>query len=223
MEFSAVTRTQNLERMGQEIFDLVIIGGGIIGAGVARDATSRGMTVALIDGNDFAFGTSSRSSKLIHGGIRYLENLEFHLVFEALSERRLLFEIAPTLVHPLRFVLPIYEGGRVGMWKLGAGMWLYDALSLFEAPELHERLNRAETMERLPLLRDHGLKGSYAYHDGYMDDDLLVIETLRSAVAFGAVAANFVKAVGAFMDDGKVTAIEAQDVRSGAHLTIRGR
>src|SRR3954470_5253415 len=147
--FSQLDRDLILGRMTAETFDLVIIGGGITGAGTARDAASRGMKVALIEARDFAEGTSSRSSKLIHGGIRYLENLEFGLVFEALSERRLLFEIAPHLVHPLRFVLPVYKNARVGMFKLGLGMWLYDALSMFEAPELHERLDAEETLERL--------------------------------------------------------------------------
>src|SRR3954447_4902313 len=108
-----------MRKMAEDVFDLVIIGGGITGAGAARDAASRGMKVALIEARDFAFGTSSRSSKLIHGGIRYLENLEFHLVFESLSERRILFQIAPHLVHPLRFILPIYQGLRVGMFKMG--------------------------------------------------------------------------------------------------------
>lgn len=127
--------------MSEDTYDVVIIGGGITGAGVARDAASRGMKVALVEASDFASGTSSRSSKLIHGGIRYLENMEFHLVFEALSERALLFKIAPHMVHPLRFLLPLYKGSRVGMNKMGLGMLLYDALSLFRAPKLHERLN----------------------------------------------------------------------------------
>src|SRR3989338_6519103 len=105
----------------------------------------RGLKVALVEASDFASGTSSRSSKLIHGGIRYLENLEFGLVFEALSERRNLFEIAPHLVHPLRFMLPIYEESRVGMFKMGLGMWIYDALSLFEMPELHSRQNATQS------------------------------------------------------------------------------
>jgi glycerol-3-phosphate dehydrogenase len=143
--FSQADRDSILGRLSAEVFDLVVIGGGITGAGVARDASSRGMKVALVEARDFAEGTSSRSSKLIHGGIRYLENLEFGLVFEALSERRLLFELAPHLVHPLRFVLPLYKGGRVGMFKMGLGMWLYDALSMFEAPELNERLSAAES------------------------------------------------------------------------------
>ena len=108
-----------------------MIGGGITGAGIARCASSRGMKVALIEARDFASGTSSRSSKLIHGGIRYLENLEFSLVFSALRERSLLFKIAPHLVHPLRFIIPVYKSSRVGYWKLQAGLWLYDLLALF--------------------------------------------------------------------------------------------
>ncbi|MCB0371328.1 MAG: FAD-dependent oxidoreductase, partial [Bdellovibrionales bacterium] len=171
-------------------------GGGITGAGVARDAASRGLKVILIEANDFASGTSSRSSKLIHGGIRYLENLEFHLVFEALSERKLLFELAPHLVHPLRFLLPLYKGQRVGMFKMGLGMWLYDCLSLFEAPQMHEHLNKFETQERIPGINNNQLSGSYEYSDAYMDDDRLVHETLRSAHQFGAHCLSYVKATG---------------------------
>src|SRR5690606_38852307 len=114
-EFSHRTRKENLLKLQQDEFDLVIIGGVINGAGIARDASLRGMKAALVEAADFASGTSSRSSKLIHGGIRYLENFEFHLVFEALNERTKLFEIAPHLVHHLRFMIPLYESSRVGM------------------------------------------------------------------------------------------------------------
>lgn len=214
--------------MKNEVFDLAIIGGGITGAGVARDAASRGMKVALIEANDFAFGTSSRSSKLIHGGIRYLENYEFHLVFEALSERALLFDIAPTLVHPLRFVLPLYEGDRVGMFKMGLGMWAYDALSLFEAPEPHERLSAAESVQRLPLLQPEGLKGSYVYSDAYMDDDRLVLETMRSAVALGARVANRVRAVDSVMTSfnsatSKMSEVVCEDTVTKERFNIRAK
>lgn len=213
MKLSAHQRKAAQDRLTTEEFDLLVIGGGINGAGVARDAASRGMKVALIEARDFAEGTSSRSSKLIHGGIRYLENLEFHLVFEALSERALLFEIAPHLVHPLRFVLPVYQGSRVGMTQMSLGMWLYDALSLFEAPELHERLSAAESVERLPMLQSKGLKGSFVYSDAYTDDDRLVIETLRSACRFGAVVVNHVAATGARFDpsgSGRITHVEIE-------------
>ena len=155
--FSLTDRQTALHKFANEEFDLVIIGGGINGAGIARDAVTRGMKVALVEARDFASGTSSRSSKLIHGGIRYLENLEFHLVFEALNERTKLFKIAPHLVHPLRFMIPLYQGGRVGMTKMGLGMWLYDALSLFEAPEMHERLNHDESLVRQPLMQGKDL------------------------------------------------------------------
>lgn len=221
--FAFADRSKNIEKLKSEHFDLVIIGGGITGAGVARDAASRGMKVAIIDANDFAFGTSSRSSKLIHGGIRYLENFEFHLVYEALSERKVLFEIAPHLVHPLRFLIPLFDGDRVGMGRMGVGMWAYEALSLFEAPQLHERLSKNRTLERISILKPEGLKGSYVYSDAYMDDDRLVMETLRSAVKQGAVAVSFAKATGARMSNGKVVGLECIDVIGQNTFAISGK
>lgn len=222
-EFSSTTRKENLKKLKTEVFDFVVIGGGITGAGVARDAASRGLKVALIEGDDFASGTSSRSSKLIHGGIRYLENYDFALVFEALSERQKLFEIAPHLVHPLRFVLPVYEGGRVGMFLMGIGMWLYDALALFDVPALHERLGKKASLNRVPSLNEKGLLGAYVYSDAYMDDDRMVIETLRSANVFGATQVNFVTAIGAKFLDDRVTAVTCKDILSGEEFTIKGR
>lgn len=221
--FSFVTRGQNIAKMKTQEFDLVIIGGGINGAGVARDASARGMKVALIETRDFASGTSSKSSKLIHGGIRYLENLEFKLVFEALNERTRLFEMAPHLVHPLRFMLPLYEESRVGMFKMGMGMWLYDALSLFQAPELHERLNAQESLTRMPSIRSTHLLGSYIYSDAYMDDDRLVHETLRSANENGALCANYVKAIGARFNDGKIAEIVCEDQGTHEKFSIKAR
>ncbi len=221
--FAFSDRSAALQHLEQEQFDLLIIGGGITGAGAARDAASRGMKVALVEAQDFAQGTSSRSSKLIHGGIRYLENLEFGLVFEALSERRLLFEIAPHLVHPLRFVLPLYQGSRVGMFKMGLGMWLYDALSMFEAPEMHERLDSEQTMDRVPLLQSQKLMGSFVYSDAYMDDDRLVIETLRSAQKLGATSLSYVKAIGSQFQNGKVVAVEVEDQISKKKTIVRAK
>ncbi len=221
--FNSVVRTNNIQKLQEQELDLLIIGGGITGAGVARDAASRGMNVGLINSNDFAFGTSSRSSKLIHGGVRYLENYEFSLVFEALSERAKLFEIAPHLVHPLRFMIPIFKESRVGMFLMGVGMWLYDALSLFEAPELHERLNSEESIGRIPILRNKNLKGSYVYSDAYMDDDRLVHETLRSANEFGAMCVNYVKANNVEMQDGKITSVNCIDEISGEKFNIKAK
>lgn len=221
---SPESRKQNIEYMADAEFDLVIIGGGINGAGVARDAASRGMRVALVEADDFASGTSSRSSKLVHGGIRYLETFEFHLVFEALSERRKLFSLAPHLVHPLRFVLPLFKGDRVGMFKMGLGMWLYDALALFDAPEMHRRLDHEETLEAYPYLKSENLLGSYIYYDAYMDDDRLVHETLRSASRYGAKVANYVKATGAKKDShGRMQTLICRDQLTQKEFTIKGR
>lgn len=186
-------RNHNLIRMNREVFDLLVIGGGITGAGVARDASSRNMNVALVEGSDFASGTSSRSSKLIHGGIRYLENREFKLVFEALSERKTLFEIAPHLVHPMRFMIPIFKDSRVSFFLMGLGMWLYDLLSLFQAPEIHRRLDSEETVSEQGEIKSKNLVGSFIYYDAYMDDDRLTIETIRSASEFGAAIGNYVR------------------------------
>lgn len=224
IDFSYKQRARHLDKLENEEFDLLIVGGGITGAGVARDAASRGMKVGLIEMSDFAEGTSSRSSKLIHGGIRYLEYFEFGLVFEALSERRILFEIAPHLVHPLRFILPVYKGARVGFFKLGLGMWLYDLLSLFEAPEMHQKLTDDESVERLPFLDKKGLQGSYAYYDAYMDDDRLVFETLRSAEEFGACSVNFVEAVSPIWSEEKnLTGLVLKDHLSGRTIKARAR
>lgn len=222
--FSPSDRIQNIEKMKTQEFDLLIIGGGINGAGVARDACMRGMKVALIEARDFASGTSSRSSKLIHGGIRYLENKEFHLVFEALSERRKLLEMAPHLVHPMKFLIPLYQGGRVGMGLMGLGMWLYDLLSLFDAPESHDRLSVPEVKEFAPSVNDKNLLGAYTYSDAYMDDDRLTIETLRSANEYGLIAANFVSAEGCVLSDKKkVRLVNAVDERTGKKFQIKAK
>lgn len=223
MKLSVIERAQALHHMHEDEYDLAIVGGGITGAGIARDAASRGLKVALIEGNDFASGTSSRSSKLIHGGIRYLENLEFHLVFEALSERQRLFEMAPHLVHPLRFLLPVYKSGRVPAWKMGLGMWLYDALSLFEAPELSKFLDINEVHEEFPALQLKDLSGAFAYYDAYMDDDRLVMETLRSAKNFGADIVNYVKATGVEFEGEFVSAIECEDQITKEKFPLRAR
>jgi glycerol-3-phosphate dehydrogenase len=223
-KFSHEERAQAFSSFEKTTFDLCIIGGGITGAGAARDAASRGLKVCLIEQNDFASGTSSRSTKLIHGGIRYLENLEFGLVFEALNERHILFEIAPHLVHPLSFVLPVYEDGRVGMFKMGLGMWLYDALALMHAPKIHERLSVESTSARIPSLKTNGLLGSYSYSDAYMDDDRLVIETLRSAARFGATAANYVKAgTGRLDEKGRLQELEITDTLNGKKSKIKAK
>lgn len=216
-------RSRFLKRVREEEFDIAVIGGGITGAGVARDAAGRGLRVALVEAGDFAEGTSSRSSKLIHGGIRYLEKLEFGLVFEALSERARLFEMAPHLVHPLRFLIPIYRTGRVPAWKMALGMMVYDALSLYEAPELHEHLTVDDVARHFPTLRTRDLTGGFAYSDAYMDDDRLAIETVRSAIRYGAVPVNHVRALGLTSGRQGGRILECEDRIKGDKFGLRAR
>src|SRR5688572_25214644 len=136
----AAWREHMRRRLSLEAFDVAIVGGGITGAGIARDAALRGLRVALLEARDFASGTSSRSSRLVHGGVRYLEHGHLHLVFESSRERRLLLRLAPHLVRPLRFTWPVYKGARVPRWKLVAGLLLYDALALFRNVATHRPL-----------------------------------------------------------------------------------
>lgn len=224
-DFSYQTRLSNIRKLKNEKFDLLIIGGGITGAGVARDAAGRGLKVALVEARDFSIGTSSRSSKLVHGGIRYLENMEFHLVFEALSERTKLFAIAPHLVHPLRFMIPLFKNSRVGMFKMGLGMILYDILALFQSPELHEKLSAKETEKRMPIVRKDDLVGSFIYSDAYMDDARLVLETLRSAHEENAICVNYIKVIKSKFEsvDGKdkVFGLEVEDQISKDKFVIQ--
>jgi glycerol-3-phosphate dehydrogenase len=141
-------RAECLAALGDREFDLLVIGGGITGCGVARDAALRGLRVALVEKQDFASGTSSRSSRLVHGGVRYLEHGHLRLVFESSAERRRLLRLAPHLVRPLAFTWPVYEGARVGALTLSAGLALYDALALFRNVGRHRRLRRADVLAR---------------------------------------------------------------------------
>lgn len=188
-------RAEQLRRLREEGFDVLVIGGGITGTAIARDSASRGYRTALVEARDFAAGTSSRSSRLIHGGLRYLEHLELDLVFEASQERRTLLRIAPHLVHPLEFFFPIYREGRIGRRKLDAGMWLYDALSLFRNIERHQMLRPEEVLKREPGLRSDGLLGGARYFDAQVDDARLVLATALAAAEAGAAVANRVEAV----------------------------
>ncbi len=179
------------EKLQGASVDLLIIGGGITGCGIARDAVRRGLTVALVEQSDFASGTSSRSSKLVHGGLRYLEQYEFSMVFESVSERRILMDLAPHLVNPLGFLLPVYKNSRVGLWKINAGMWLYDGLSLFRSPKIHKKLRPSEVAKIEPSLRQAELVGAPLYYDCATDDARLTLETVLDAVEHGAITATY--------------------------------
>jgi glycerol-3-phosphate dehydrogenase len=171
---------------GERLFDLLVIGGGITGCGVARDAAMRGLSVLLVERDDLASGTSSRSSRLIHGGIRYLEHGQLHLVHESIREREVLLRIAPHLVKPLAFTWPLYQGARVGRLKLGAGLLAYQLLAAGRSRP-HSMLNAAETLEREPSLKRAGLTGGAVYYDACTDDARLTIATAIAAKDHGAV------------------------------------
>ena len=192
--FSYRTRTRNLEALASEPLDLLIIGGGATGAGIARDAAMRGIHTALVDQGDFGSGTSSRSSRLIHGGLRYLEHGHLRLVFEACRERRTLLTIAPHLVWPRSFLFPVHRGGRLPRWRLAAGLWLYDLLSLFRNVRQHRMLGKRALLRAEPGLRSKDLLGGARYYDAQCDDARLALANIRDAHRHGALVANYARA-----------------------------
>jgi glycerol-3-phosphate dehydrogenase len=201
--------------------DLLIIGGGINGSGIARDAAMRGLRTMLVEQNDLGSGTSSRSSRLIHGGLRYLEQGEFGMVLEANRERRTLLRIAPHLVWPLPFVFPVHRGDRISRWRLAAGMVLYDALALFRNVRPHRMLGKRGMLEAEPMLRDRGLLGGARYYDAQCDDARLVIATARSAIHHGALVANYMSVVALERTAGRVVGAEVEDRFTGERGVIR--
>ncbi len=219
--FSHQTRAAALSSMAAEPVDLLVIGGGITGAGIARDTALRGFRVALVDKGDFGGATSSHSSRLIHGGLRYLEQRDFRLVFEASRERRVLLRIAPHLVRPLPFLFPVYRGARVPAWKLRAGMWLYDVLAAFRNVKSHRWLNPKQVRRAEPALKDRGLTGAALYWDAQTDDARLVLATMRSAARAGALVANYAEATSLLKPDGRVRGAVVRDVLSGETRTVR--
>jgi glycerol-3-phosphate dehydrogenase len=207
--------------MAADPVDLLILGGGITGAGIARDAALRGFRTALVEKGDFGSGTSSQSSRLIHGGIRYLEQYDFRLVLEASRERRVLLEIAPHLVRPLPFLFPVYRGGRVPTWKVRAGMWLYDLLAAFHNVRMHHWLGRQATLKLESGLREKDLQGAALYYDAQTDDARLVLATMRSAARAGALVANYAAATSLLKPDGRVRGATVRDLLSGRPYTVR--
>lgn len=202
-------------------FDILIIGGGITGVGAARDAAYRGLNVAVIEMNDLAFGTSSRSSKLVHGGLRYLETYEFSLVFEAVSERRILMNIAPHLVNPLGFLFPIYKGSRRSSFTVNLGMWVYDGLSLFRSPKIHRNLSKKDVKKEEPALLSKDLKGAPLYYDCSTDDARLTLETALDAGKNGATIATYTKVVGYVYENNHVIGVRVRDQFSGEEKEVK--
>ena len=203
-------------------YDILIVGGGIVGAGAARDAALRGLNVALVEQRDLGYGTSSRSSKLVHGGLRYLQQGEFSLVFEAVSERRILLEIAPHLVHPLGFLFPVYQGSKLGPFTLNIGMWLYDGLSLFRSPKIHRNLKAHEVAEEEPNLSEEGLRGAQLYYDCSTDDARLTLETALDAQAHGADLHTWTRVTSFIRDEnGRIAGVRTEAAHGGAEGELR--
>ena len=201
--------------------DVLVIGGGITGAGIARDAAMRGLRTVLVEQADLGSGTSSRSSRLIHGGLRYLEQGHLHLVWEANRERRVLLGIAPHLVRPLPFVFPLHRGDRIPLWRLAAGMWAYDLLALFRNVAPHRMLGKRALLEREPMVRERGLIGGARYFDAQCDDARLVLATARSAARHGANIATYTAVDGFEWAGDRVIGARVVDRLNGSRGTIR--
>ncbi|MCX6372382.1 MAG: glycerol-3-phosphate dehydrogenase/oxidase [Actinobacteria bacterium] len=218
------SRGRSLARLGTEVFDVVVIGGGVTGCGVALDAASRGLAVALVEKRDFAAGTSSRSSKLIHGGLRYLERMDIGLVREALHERRLLLEtIAPHLVKATPFLFPL----KRPVWDrflMGSGLFMYDALAgVHAAVPRHRHLSRAACLRDAPALREDALRGGIRYYDAQVDDARFSVMLARTAIAHGALCVPAVDVTGFLHREDRIAGVRARDVESGDELEVRAR
>ncbi len=207
------------------MYDLVVIGGGITGAGIARDASLRGLKVALFEKNDYASGTSSKSSKMIHGGLRYLEHGEIGLVFESVSERRVQTRVAPHLVRPLPFLIPIYKGVRPGFEVMNIGLWIYDSLALFRAPRLHKAFRGSKAALALePQLRPEGLRGALEYYDCATDDARLVLENAIDATALGAECHTYTEVLGfERRADQRIAGVTVRDRLTGKTWSVAAR
>jgi glycerol-3-phosphate dehydrogenase len=219
--FAQETRAGNLAAMAADPVDLLIVGGGITGAGIARDAAMRGIRTALVDKGDFGSGTSSHSSRLVHGGLRYLETGDWRLIMEASRERHVLLSIAPHLVWPRSFLFPVLAGARVPLWKLAAGLWLYDVLALFRNVRAHRLLSKRSLRRAEPALRSHDLRGGARYFDAQCDDARLTLANARDAQAHGALVANYASVERFVTVDGVVRGAHIVDALTGQQLTVR--
>jgi glycerol-3-phosphate dehydrogenase len=233
---SSTARSHNLASLSGEQFDVFVIGGGVTGAGVALDAVARGYKVALVEKVDFASGTSSKSTKLVHGGIRYLPNFDFGLVHEALVERGILLQNAPFLVTPVGFVLPIYEGDRhpVGMpfttpggiglgFMLDAGLWLYDILAGRRNIARHRRLSREAVLKLAPTLISEGLKNGFMYYDAQTNDARLTMALVRTAAQYGVTITNYAGVTGFMLEGGRVVGAQVHDYLADQNVSVRAR
>ena len=221
--FSRSTRDKRMSALGENHFDLVVIGGGITGVGIARDAAMRGLRTILLEKSDIASGTSSASSKLVHGGLRYLEQGAVALVHESVSERHRLRQLAPHLVRPLPFVFPVYERSPRPLWQIRLGLWIYDAMALFRSFKLHKAFSSRGTEEIEPALLKEGLDGSVLYYDCMTDDARLTLETARGAHLAGAWILTYAQVNSFVLERRRICGVEIEDLMSGQRHTIAAR
>jgi len=217
----SVKRAKSLDALRSRAFDVLVVGGGITGCGIARDAALRGLSVALVEKDDFASGTSSRSSRLVHGGVRYLEHGQLHLVFESSAERRRLLRLAPHLVRALEFTWPVYRGARIPRWKLGAGLMLYDLLALFRNVGRHRRLNARQVLANEPTLRADGLRGGASYFDAATNDARLTLANAIAAQEAGAVVVNHAAVTELLHEGDRIAGAIVRDKRTGSVSSVR--
>lgn len=217
-------RHEALRALSEETFDLLIIGGGITGMATAREGAGRGLKVALVEAEDYASGTSSRSTKLIHGGIRYLKERQFRLVRETVAERMALLEGAPHLVRPLWFLFPVYRGDPDPLPLLWLGMWLYDRYAGRKLGTLrHRRLRAGDALQKEPLLRREGLLGAGLYVDAVTDDGRLTVAVMKDARRRGAVVVNRAPVVGFLKANGQIQGAWVEDALTGEKIPVRAR
>ncbi|WP_088104405.1 glycerol-3-phosphate dehydrogenase/oxidase [Halalkalibacter urbisdiaboli] len=220
MAFSSKTRQQLLNTMDHKQYDVLIIGGGITGCGIALDATTRGMKTALVEMQDFAAGTSSRSTKLVHGGLRYLKQFEVKMVAEVGKERAIVYENGPHVTTPEWMLLPIHEGGTFGKFSTSLGLRVYDFLAGVKRNERRSMLTAEETARLEPLLRQDGLKGGGYYVEYKTDDARLTIEVAKKASEHGADLMNYAKVEDFIKEEGKVVGVVVKDQMSGELYSI---
>lgn len=222
--FSALSRGQFLERLESEEYDLLVIGGGITGAGIALDAVSRGLRVALVEKKDFSWGTSSRSTKLIHGGLRYLKQFEIALVREVGLERAIVYNNARHIVRPEKMLLPIVRNGSLGKNMSSLGLWVYDYLAGVKKEERRRMLTKEQTADSEPLLRQDILKGGGMYFEYRSDDARLTIENIKTAFSKGANCLNYVEATQFIIDDNdRICGARLLDNQSGREMVVKAK
>src|ERR671929_1810051 len=219
--FNKRSRPAIFRKLAEERFDLLIIGGGITGASIFRDAALRGMRVALVEAKDFASATSGRSSKLIHGGLRYLKNLGFRLAWESCHERNLHVRLNKRLVRPMPFLVPLYRGQGESRALMRLGMVLYEGLSGFRNYRLHRFMSREETLSLAPALPVDGLTGGCLYYDAVVSDNRWTVETVKDGVRHGGVALNYAPLTGLLKGDGKVIGGCVRDELGGLRYEVR--